>query len=177
MIAKNDMRRAMRKLNRAMESEARKAAAERIAAGVERLESFASARNVALFCALPDEPETAGMIERWSRTKRVFLPRVEGDIMQFYLYDPARMHEGAFGIVEPDGGTPCDPAELDFILVPGVAFTRRGDRLGRGRGYYDKYLSLPGFRAYKAGVCYAHQLVEELLCEEHDMRADTVVAG
>ena len=72
---------------------------------------------------------------------------------------------------------PCDPADIDFIVVPGVAFTAAGARMGRGRGYYDKYLSQPGFRGVKAGVCYAHQLVGELPVEPHDVFMDYVVTN
>lgn len=82
--------------------------------------------------------------------------------MRFYDYDPASMNDsGSFGISEPEATALCRPEEIDFIIVPGVAFTAAGMRLGRGKGFYDKYLSQPGFRAFKAGVCYPHQVVEE----------------
>ena len=103
---------------------------------------------VALFASLKDEPLTAPALERWSRSKRIVLPRVEGDIMRFYDYDPASMNDsGSFGISEPEATALCRPEEIDFIIVPGVAFTAAGMRLGRGKGFYDKYLSQPGFRA------------------------------
>ena len=61
--------------------------------------------------------------------------------------------------------------------VPAVAFTRRGERLGRGKGFYDCYLSREGFRAYTVGVCYSHQLLDTLPTEPHDRRVDEVVVG
>ena len=54
--------------------------------------------------------------------------------------------------------------------MPGVAFTAAGMRLGRGKGFYDKYLSQQGFRAFKAGVCYPHQVVEELPADPFEHR-------
>ena len=70
--------------------------------------------------------------------------------MRFYDYDPASMNDsGSFGISEPEATALCRPEEIDFIIVPGVAFTAAGMRLGRGKGFYDKYLSQPGFRAFK----------------------------
>lgn len=73
---------------------------------------------------------------------------------------PGALRAGAFRIAEPDGDAmPCEPSEIDLIVVPGTAFTQAGARMGRGRGFYDKYLSQPGFRGVKVGVCYAHQLV------------------
>lgn len=177
MEEKRSIRRRMKELNRALAPERREAAGRRIMQTIEASEAFARACTVALFCALPDEPPTGEMIRRWSATKRIVLPRVEGDTMEFYPFDPATLDEGAFGILEPTEGMPCDPSEIDWIVVPGVAFTSAGERLGRGRGYYDKYLSLPEFRALKTGICYAHQIVDALPSEPHDVRMDDVVAG
>lgn len=89
---------------------------------------------VALFASLKDEPLTAPALERWSRSKRIVLPRVEGDIMRFYDYDPASMNDsGSFGISEPEATALCRPEEIDFIIVPGVAFTAAGMRLDAAR--------------------------------------------
>ena len=176
MEEKKTIRRRMKELSRALPEIERTCAAHGIREEVEITEAFAAARTVALFCSLPDEPPTEAIIAAWSASKRVVLPRVEGDLMQFYPFEPSAMATGAFGISEPVAGAPCDPASIDLILVPGVAFTAAGSRLGRGRGYYDKYLSQPGFRAVKIGVCYTHQLVGELPCEPHDVLVDRVVA-
>ena len=67
------------------------------------------------------------------------------------------------------------PSEIDLVIVPGTAFTAAGARCGRGRGYYDKYLSRPDVHAVKVGVCFAHQLVGELPAEPHDVAMDCVV--
>lgn len=104
------------------------------------------------------------------------VPRVGGDAMRFFDYAPGALRAGAFGIAEPDvDAEPCEPSEIDLIVVPGTAFTQAGARMGRGRGYYDKYLSQPGFRGVKVGVCYAHQLVGELPVEPHDVFMDYVI--
>ena len=78
---------------------------------------------------------------------------------------------------EPQGATPCPPERIDLIVVPGTAFTRAGARMGRGRGYYDRYLSRPGFHARTVGVCYTHQLLDTLPVEPHDVPLDRVIAG
>ena len=174
--SKKEIRAAMKRLNRSLRGEVRAEVSERLFAAVERLPFFASARTVALFAALPDEPATDAALERWSRTKRVVLPRVEGERMSFVAYDPATLREGAFGILEagPDA-VPCPPGEIDLVVVPGTAFTLAGGRMGRGRGYYDRYLSDHRFRGVKVGVCYAHQVVAELPLEPHDVLLDCVV--
>ena len=177
-MTKTEIRKQMKGLNTALSSEQREELSARIFNEAERLPAFARAKVVALFASLKDEPLTAPALERWSRSKRIVLPRVEGDIMRFYDYDPASMNDsGSFGISEPEATALCRPEEIDFIIVPGMAFTAAGMRLGRGKGFYDKYLSQPGFRGVKAGVCYAHQLVGELPVEPHDVFMDYVVTN
>ena len=122
-------------------------------------------------------PDISQLIVELSERCTVLLPRIEGDSMNFYEYNPDRLSAGAFGIMEPVDGTAVSPSEIDAMVVPGLAFTVAGQRMGRGRGYYDKYLSLMGFRAYKIGVCYSEQLFDMLPCEPHDIIMDKVVAG
>ena len=71
----------------------------------------------------------------------------------------------------------CSAADIDVMVVPGVAFTSVGDRLGRGKGYYDRYMAREGFRAQTIGVCYSCQLCDELPVEEHDRRVDRVISA
>ncbi len=174
---KQQLRKRMRQLNRAVSAADRRSAGERLCRRVEALPEFAAAHCVALFAALADEPDTMPMLERWAAGRRIVLPRVEGVQMQFYDYDPESLRRGSFGIDEPQRGDACDPADIDLIIVPGVAFTASGARLGRGRGYYDRYLSQPVFRAFRVGICYAHQIVDALPVEPHDIPMHRVVVG
>lgn len=167
----------MRRLNRALDSQQRQRASAAIFSAVERLPEFRAARTVAVFAALPDEPATDEVLARWASTRRVVLPRVEGDAMRFYACRPDALVFGAFGILEPQGERPCPAGEIDLVVCPGVAFTADGRRLGRGRGYYDRYLGDPAFRGFRVGVCYAHQLVDDLPVEPHDVRMDRVITG
>ena len=167
----------MRQLNRALDSRQRLRASAAIFSAVERRPEFRAARTVAVFAALPDEPATDEVLARWASTRRVVLPRVEGDAMRFYACRPDALVFGAFGILEPQGERPCPAGEIDLVVCPGVAFTADGRRLGRGRGYYDRYLGDPAFRGFRVGVCYAHQLVDDLPVEPHDVRMDRVITG
>lgn len=174
---KRELRRQMKARNRALSQAERAEASEQIFRQAEQLPAFAAARCVALFCALSDEPQTREALARWSRCKRLVVPRVEGERMRFFDYDPATLQPGAFGIDEPGSdAAECPPERIDLVFVPGVAFTAQGARLGRGRGYYDRYLSQPGMQAIKIGVCYAHQLVRTLPSEPHDVVMDGVIA-
>lgn len=139
--------------------------------------AVSGARVIALFSPLCDEPQLWELIEWLSKTKVVLLPRVEGDTMRFYGYSKDEMSKGAFGIMEPSSTECVAPDEIDAVVVPGVAFTVSGARMGRGKGFYDKYMLQPSFRALKLGVCYDEQIVEELPVEPHDVLMDVVVSG
>ena len=176
-MTKKELRAAMRRRNLGMDAAERAEASRRIFGRAGRLEAFGAARTVGVFCSLADEPDTSEALARWSATgRRLAVPRVEGDVMRFYEYDPRTMRPGAFGIAEPGPEARlCEPRELDLVIVPGTAFTAAGARMGRGRGYYDKYLAQPEVHAVKIGVCYAHQLVGELPSEPHDVAMDCVI--
>lgn len=169
----------MRALNRALSQEKRMALSAVLMQAVERDASFASAHCIAAYCALPDEPETRAALSRWAASgRRIVVPRVEGDRMQFYDWSPTEQCAGAFGIDEPTAAARlCPAAAIDLMLVPGVAFTRNGERLGRGKGYYDRYLAQADFRARTIGIGYPHQLLETLPTEPHDRRLDAVAAS
>ncbi|MFI3302709.1 MAG: 5-formyltetrahydrofolate cyclo-ligase [Rikenellaceae bacterium] len=167
---KKTIRDAMRTQNLSINKEQRENYANEIFGAIERSEIFRKASVVALYSDLPDELPTSEVIERWGSDKQILLPRVGDDFaMEFYEYDSCAMKSGAYGIYEPQGCEPFCAANIDLIIVPGVAFTRSGGRLGRGKGYYDRYLSREGLRAYTIGVCYAHQIVESLPSEPHDV--------
>ena len=97
--------------------------------------------------------------------------------MRFYDFRAERMASGSFGIDEPQGAELCPPEQIEVMVVPGVAFTRSGARMGRGRGYYDRYLgAAEAAHIYKIGTCFACQLVDELPTELHDVAMERVVA-
>ena len=142
---------------------------------IEQLESYAEARVVALYWSLAGEVCTHELVRRAVLTKRVVLPVVTGDVMHFAEVAPdlSNLSQGAFGVMEPREGKVCDPAEIDFMLVPGMAFDRTGGRLGHGKGYYDRYFEL--YKGVTAGVCFDFQMVEEVPCEPFDRCVDMVI--
>lgn len=146
-----------------------------ILAALEAHPAFRAASTVLLYHSLKDEVDTHEFIRKWSRKKRILLPVVVGDDLELRIYTgPDDMAIGAYGIEEPIGELFTDYAAIDFIAVPGVAFDRSGNRLGRGKGYYDRLLPrIPS--AYKAGICFPFQLVEEVPAEAFDIRMDEVI--
>lgn len=148
---------------------------EPLMARVEQLESYAEASTVALYWSLAGEVCTHELVRRAVLSKRVVLPVVTGDVMHFAEVAPdlSNLSQGAFGVMEPREGRVCDPSEIDFMLVPGMAFDRAGGRLGHGKGYYDRYFEL--YKGVTAGVCFDFQMVDEVPCESFDRRVDMVV--
>lgn len=175
---KAEIRREVRSRVKALAEEQKRAAAQSVFGRVELGEKFGAARCVALYAAMWDELPTDDVLARWSASgRRIVVPRVEGEVMQFYDYRPDDMHSGAFGIDEPQGDKPCSISEIELIIVPARAFTLSGVRLGRGKGFYDKYMSAPDFRAYKVGVAFECQMFDELPFDSHDILMDEVVWG
>ena len=138
---------------------------------------LAEARIVLLYSALPDEVPTLPLLNRLTTEgKTVLLPRVVSDTdMELRRYTgPNDLEPGAFGIMEPTGELFTDYDLIDVAVVPGMAFDREGHRLGRGKGYYDRFLAqLP--HIYKIGICFPFQLVDKVPADAHDMLMDEVV--
>ncbi len=174
---KKALRRAIKQQTAALSTEEMACQAAEVFAAIERLPEFAAASTVGLFWSLPDELPTHDIVRRWAAAgKRIALPVTEGVEMIFREFHPeAGLKPGAFGIAEPDTAQIFAPEEFDLLIVPGVAFTADGCRMGRGKGFYDRYL--PCCRALTIGVCLRHQLVAGLPCEAHDYRLDRVVCA
>ncbi len=127
------------------------------------------AQHVALYSALPDEPNLRTLIDEISTTKQVYLPRVlDGETMDFFAFAGWQELEqsGSFGIYEPrlEADGVVDPATLDLLVIPALAYDQAGYRLGRGKGYYDRYLSRCP-RASRIGVTFA---LRSIACLPHD---------
>lgn len=149
---------------------------EQIMSLLEQTELFRQAHSVACYHALPGEVQTRSFIERWYRDKTIALPVVQGDDLLLLPYTgPESVQSGAFGILEPVI-TPQSVSiekDIDLIIVPGVAFDRQLNRMGRGRGFYDRLLStLP---VPKIGICYSFQLREQIPVEPFDKKMDLLI--
>lgn len=126
----------------------------------------------AAFKALADEPAIEGCL---SSSLRWFFPKLQGQNLEFVSYAPSSAWtRSALGFQEPVGGEIIATEKLDGFLVPGLAFSEKGQRIGRGKGFYDRTLKdAPGL---KVGVCYSYQLFTELPTEDHDVQMDIVVS-
>lgn len=134
-----------------------------------------SGMAILLYWALNDEVQLSSLADELRAAGHtVLLPVVVGEEMVLRPYEGTdSMLRGAFGILEPQGPDFVDYASIDLAVVPGRAFTRDGARLGRGRGYYDKFL--PELRCPLVGVCFPWQIVEDLPMDEHDIYMNEVI--
>lgn len=145
----------------------REKASARIAHVLPTLSSWTQARVVYAFAPLPSEPNWRQV----SQEEKVFaFPRVQGELMDFFVASSWVL--GPLGNLEPEGSEPAPPPDL--ILVPGLAFSSDGHRLGRGRGYYDRWLENRG-RVAAVGLCFDCQIMPRIPCEPHDAMVDCVV--
>ena len=137
------------------------------------------AESVLLYYSLPDEVDTHDLIDRLYRQgKTVLLPVTLGDELEIRRYEgPQRLREShAFHIMEPEGAAFADLQAIELVIVPGVAFDGKGNRLGRGRGYYDRFLrQVP--QAYKLGLCFGFQMTETVPVGPTDVAMDEVLCG
>ena len=114
------------------------------------------------------------MEEAWKLGKHVWLPKVEGSEMEFYLVESRQeLEPGAYGILEPARGQKADGKE-GLMIMPGVAFDKDGHRIGYGGGFYDKYLEKHP-ELYAIAVAFELQKYPEIPWEEYDIRPQKIV--
>lgn len=170
---KNEIRHKMKRLRVVMPEESRRSAAEEVFSRLERTAAFLLADKIMMYHSLPDELYTHDFLRKWSGRKRFYLPRVNGVELEVLPYQESRLELGTFHIEEPTGHDLTDPAEIELVVVPAVAYDRKGRRLGRGKGFYDRFLKTT--KATKVGIGYEFQLLDEIPSEPHDISMDIVV--
>jgi 5-formyltetrahydrofolate cyclo-ligase len=183
-----DKRRLRRSLRAALETTGAAsctAAGRAAAALLPALPRWEAYRAVLAFCSMNGEIDTAPLMAAAREAgKAVFVPRVDGDDLHFFtINDDGDTVRGAYGIREPAGGgiftARRSAAARILVLCPGLAFDRAGGRLGRGRGYYDRFLAglaRAGAAFTGAGLCLHRQLLDRPIpLEDHDRRMQYIL--
>lgn len=151
-----------------------------VAARLNSMSEIAQAGAVMGFLPIAGEVDLSGLLDRClGNSIRVALPAINWTTREMW---PAAVTNLAsdvevtrHGIREPRTNSVVLVEELDVVLVPGLAFDREGGRLGRGAGFYDRFLSSPGLRATRIGVGFEWQMVDRVPCEGHDVMMEVVV--
>lgn len=146
---------------------------EKILNILEENSDFINARRIMLYSSLPDEVQTQAFLQKWRNEKTIILPTVVGDdIVPVELREDTCFAVGDFNILEPQN----EPyqGDYDLMIVPGVAFDRNGNRIGRGKGYYDRFLC-KHLNVKRIGICFDFQFVDEVPTEENDIKMDDII--
>lgn len=175
-MMKEDCRNLAKGIVQSLSLEKQLRASEAICKTVFSLDAYAQARTVFCYVSLPTEPDTQAILAHaFSRNKRVLVPRCEqkGIMHAVEIHALDELSPGSYCILEPPKAFPAFvPAEIDLAIVPCVACSRDKKRLGRGAGYYDRFLKQTD--AFCAALCF-DELILEFEEEPHDMRMHAVI--
>ena len=177
---KKEMRQRFRHLLAAMspaEVQAKSLAAARLLFDTP---AYRNAQTVMVFVSLSTEIDTTPIVLRaWQDHKRVLAPRISWEQRRML---PIEIHsltddlvETKFGVHEPVAGLPVPVSSINLVLVPGLGFDEFGNRLGRGRGFYDRFLSNPEFRGLACALAFEEQVTSALPVGPHDRAVHQLV--
>lgn len=172
MTDKDIVRRLIREHKKNVSATEKHVASDRTFKKLYSLTEWQQAEKVLFYYSLPDELQTIEQLQSIT-DKKLFLPRVNGSTLDILPYSTDCVDKGAYNIIEPRGNQIYPIEEIDLIIVPGMAFDKQCNRLGRGKGYYDSILSK--CEGIKIGVGYDFQLLEHIPTEQHDIKMDIVI--
>lgn len=173
---KATLRRQIRDRKRAMTEEEIVSRSKKLGELFAKSQIYKNAKTIYGYLPYNQEVRTIPMLERALQDgKRVAVPKVYGNTMRFiYIEDMTQVEKGYAGIPEPIGDSPVAEDKRALVLMPGLAFTKKGDRMGYGGGFYDRFLAEEPEHPTLA-LCYEFQVVEYLPTEEYDIPVDTVL--
>lgn len=169
---KEIIRQRMKYLKKNLSEEQKQLAAEKVFHRIESNNDFIKATTILLYWSMPDELPTHDFIKKWSVSKSIFLPVVKEHHMTIRPFTKeGSLTKGKWNLMEPMTGD--DYLKIvDLVIVPGVAFDRKKQRLGRGKGYYDKYFKEK--RIKKWGICYDFQLYDTIPSTSFDVMMNKI---
>ena len=137
------------------------------------LGEFRSAKIIHCYISKDEEVETRKIIQNSRKNKIVLIPSVKNDrLISTKFISFSNLRKSRLGVLEPKNPIISD-THPDIILIPGIAFDRKGNRIGHGEGFYDRFLD--GFHATKIGLAYDFQIVDSVPQEPHDIQMDYIV--
>ncbi|MBE6335267.1 MAG: 5-formyltetrahydrofolate cyclo-ligase [Lentimicrobiaceae bacterium] len=171
---KKELRNHIKALKKQQSKESLLSQSKMILNKLENHKDFIKAKTVMLYSSLPDEVNTHDFIDRWRNEKKIILPTVVGDdIIPVELAQDTGFIIGDFNILEPQNEV--YEGDYDLIIVPGVAFDKDGNRIGRGKGYYDRFLS-KHLDIKRIGICFDFQLIERVPTEDNDIKMHEIIS-
>ncbi len=180
METKKQIRKEILSVRDAIDKKKRAEYSRQICKRVFQLPGFVKSQSVLCFVGYGSEPDTEEIIQTcFQMGKRVYCPRVIGDEMEFYeIKDCSELISGYKGIMEPLAREEARyvPGKSDFMLLPGVVFDREGNRIGYGKGFYDRYLAKQ-YQGDMAAIAYSCQIVANgrIITETTDKKVNCIV--
>lgn len=174
---KDTLRETMRAKRRSLSPDFIKTASDKIKNTVLELACIKNSRLVMVYLSAFKEPDTFALISvLLDAEKEICVPITDVDT---FTIAPSRLTslddlvKGEYGIYEPKEKISVPISQIDVALIPGIAFTSSGDRLGFGKGYYDRFLE--DFKGMKIGIGYDFQITDEIPTDKHDIKMDMIV--
>jgi 5-formyltetrahydrofolate cyclo-ligase len=143
---------------------------------------YQHAEILMIYLSLPREADTTPIVlQAWKDLKRVLAPQVSWESKQMVPVEINNLDTDItstpYGLWQPVRGTPIPVELIDLVIVPGLGFDEQGNRLGRGRGLYDRFLARPKFRGVICGLAYEDQLVDSIPARAHDRKVHMLVTN
>ncbi|MCK5846840.1 MAG: 5-formyltetrahydrofolate cyclo-ligase [Bacteroidales bacterium] len=139
--------------------------------------NFIESESILAYWSMDDEVYTHSFIKKWSSKKNIYLPTVKGNDLEFRLFTKIDdLKKGSkFGIYEPIGPKLTNYKQIDFAIIPGIAFDNQNNRLGRGKAFYDRILN--NIDAIKVGICFDFQIINTVPIESTDIKMDIIISS
>lgn len=137
---------------------------------------YKNCQNILAYSTIQNEVDLSQIINQaLLDNKNLFLPRIEGDSMNFFrINNTDKLQIGSYNILEPQNGTVYQDSTNSIMLVPGIAFSTQGARIGFGKGFYDKYLSQHK-SIFKIGIAYDWQITKSWVTNEFDINMNMII--
>ena len=183
MKDKSSLRKYYLELLKKQASEDRQRKSRIIETKLFELKAIKKAETILFYASLPGEVDTFAMITKAIEEKKhICLPVVvenQKEMIPTLTKTLADLENGHFGIAQPrpDKDLEIDPKDIDAVIVPGLAFDKSNYRLGRGAGYYDRFLSKLPSNTATIGLAFDFQLLDRLPVEDHDIPLSVVIAN
>jgi len=183
---KADMRRHLREQLAAMSPEQRKSASADITAALVETPEWQRAKTIMIYLSLAHEVETSGLAYRaWQAGKTVVVPKITSvekirmtpvEITSLSETDEGGVRQSLWGLREPAAMKPYPLEQIDFVCVPGLGFSKVGTRIGRGKGFYDRFLGQEALLATSCGIAFDEQVRAALPVEAMDEPIDMLIS-
>lgn len=177
MDTKKSIRQQILKQRNSMTNEEVQRLSAQICRNIKELDAYKKAEKICLYMPVNNEVDVTLLADdAWNDGKTLWLPKTSGNAMGFFKFmQDTALSVGTYGIMEPVSDEKLEPDETTLVLMPGLAFSPEGGRIGYGGGYYDRFLNRWD-DCRTAAVCYQFQILHGIPVEVHDVKPDIIVS-